>query len=646
MTRLRLLAVLAAALFVAGCGGLTTDGPVQPGLEVGAEEAPSSNLRYIFPGPRDGDTPEDVVSGFLLAGAASDGLYDNARAFLTVSVAEQWNPDAELVLLADDSPPTTTLVDPTHVRVTASPAGTVDQSGRYTPAPPGAEVSAEFTLTDAGEEWRISELPEGFGRWIQAGYVSRLVQPYDLTYVSTSQRATVPDVRWFPLDKLATRLARAQLDPVPGYLEGAVKTAVPEGARLLGDAVSVDDSGLATVNIVGPRLDPDEATRQDLWAQFITTLNQDLSVGRVALSVNGTPVDLPGVDGTASSLADIGFPPRPTRELALPVVRRGAEVTVFDPAGSLQGGTQPGVGAYPPVPAGYTRLALSPAGAELAAVDPGGAGLSRWRDGTRYEVPGFGSDLGAPSYDRRGWLWAGGVGGGDDRLFVVDVAADPADPEAAYATAVPAEWLAGRVVEESRVSAGGDRVAVLVDPTRRQRRPGRRRRRRARHQRPARAAVRRAAAARGHRHRRGRPHLGRQHHRGHDRPDRLTPAGPQPARRRPRRAGAARGGGRRVDHHHRRRARPLRRHRRRAAVRPQLAGVGRQRPCRRPRGGRRLTPPPGCRVRGPRRRMPGSWSGSAEPALGRPQRANAGPAVHSPASGDGVRGCRRRGWRS
>ena len=461
MRRLRLLTVLAAALLVAGCGGLSTDGPVQPGLEVGAEEAPSSNLRYVFPGPREGDTPEDVVSGFLRAGAASDGLYDNARAFLTVSVAEQWNPDAELVLLTDDTPPTATLVDRTHVRVTAAPAGTVDETGRYTPAPPGTEVSAEFTLTDAGDDWRISELPEGFGRWIQAGDVSRLVQPYSLTYISTSQRATVPDVRWFPLDKLATRLARAQLDPVPGYLEGAVRTAVPDGARLLGDAVSVDDSGLATVNIVGPRLDPDETARQDLWAQFVTTLNQDLSVGRVALSVNGTPVDLPGVDGTAASLADIGFPPRPARDLAMPVVRRGTEVTVFDPAGTLQGGEQPGVGKYPPVPTAYTRLALSPDGAELAAVDPGGAGLSRWRDGTLYEVPGFGSEVGAPSYDRRGWLWAGGVGDGDDRVWVVEVAADPADPEAAGASAVRADWLAGRRVVESRVSAGGDRVAVL-----------------------------------------------------------------------------------------------------------------------------------------------------------------------------------------
>ena len=461
MRPLRMLTALAAALVVGGCGGLTTEGPVQPGLEVGAEEAPSSNLRYVFPGPRSGDSPEEVVSGFLRAGAASDGLYDNARAFLTVTVAEQWNPDAHLVLLADDTPPTTTLVDDTHVRVTATPAGTVDEDGRFTPAAPDAEVSAEFTLTDASDEWRVSELPAGFGRWIQGGDVFRLVQPYSLTYVSTSQRATVPDVRWFPLDKLVTRLARAQLEPVPAYLEVAAETAVPEGARLLGDAVSVDETGLATVDLVGPGLDPEAPTRQDLWAQFITTLSQDLSVTRIALSVNGTPVDLPGLDGPAASLADVGYPSRPTTDLALPVVRRGAEVTVFDPSGTVQGDAQPSTGEYPEVPSGYTHLALSPDGAELSAVDPGGAGLSRWRDDTRYEVPDFGTDVGAPAYDRRGWLWAGGVGSGDDRLWVVDLAADPTDPEAAAAMSVRAGWLAGRRVVEARPSAAGDRVAVL-----------------------------------------------------------------------------------------------------------------------------------------------------------------------------------------
>ena len=92
----------------------------------------------------------------------------------------------------------------------------------------------------------MRELPKGFGRWITSSDVSRLVQPYDLHYVSNSQRALVSDTRWFPVDKLASRLARAQIQPVPAHLEGAAVSAVPSGARLLGDAVSIQ-SGVAVV---------------------------------------------------------------------------------------------------------------------------------------------------------------------------------------------------------------------------------------------------------------------------------------------------------------------------------------------------------------------------------------------------------------
>jgi hypothetical protein len=459
----RLLPLLAAVLagLVTGCAGLTAQGPVEPGLEVGADEAFGSSVRYVFPGPGNGDSPEDIVSGFISAGASSDGLYDNAREFLTLTLAERWDPDATLVLLADDVPPETSMVDSDRVRVTATVAGTVDGDGRYTPAAPDSEVSAVFTLTDASDEWRISELPEGFGRWIEEGDVSRLVQPYNVTYLSTSQRATVPDVRWFPLDKLATRLSLAQLEPVPTYLSGAATTAVPEGARLLGDAVSVDETGLATVNLVGPRLSPEESTRQDLWAQFITTLNQDLSVNRIALSVNDTPVDVLGLDGPASSLSDIGYPPRPTGTRASPIVRRGAEVSVFDPTGALQAGGDDASVDFPAIPSEYSRIAVSADGNELAAVGPGADRLARWRGETRYEVPAFGGDVGAPAYDERGWLWAGGVGSRADRLWVVDTSADPADPAASAATPVEAEWLAARRVVESKVASGGDRIAIL-----------------------------------------------------------------------------------------------------------------------------------------------------------------------------------------
>ena len=344
---------------------------------------------------------------------------------------------------------------------------TVDADGRYTAAAPGTKVSAAFGLSTVNGEWRISTLPKGFGRWIPSTEVSRLVQPYAVHYVSTSRRALVPDVRWFPADRLATRLARAQLAQVPAHLSGAATTAVPAGARLLGDAVSMQ-AGLATVNLISSRLEPGEANRQNLWAQFVSTLLQDSAVTRVAISVNGVPVDLDQLDaleGSAATLTDVGFRTPPPATLARPVVRRGDEVVVFDTSGIGQPEPRQPAGSrtYPSVGQEFRHLALAADGSELAGVDPGGDGISRWKGTNRYEVPLDGVDVGNPSYDTRGFLWLGAVGRGDDgaRLWVVDVGADPADPATASARPVQADWLEGRRVLESRLAPGGDLVGVV-----------------------------------------------------------------------------------------------------------------------------------------------------------------------------------------
>ncbi|QIM21408.1 hypothetical protein G7075_10215 [Phycicoccus sp. HDW14] len=459
--RLRVLAAAVAAALLAGCGGLTGTGEVEPGLEVGSGKAP--DLGFLPAGPRPGAGQDGIVRGFLQAGAASGGVYDNARKFLTAQASERWDPDETIVLLADDEPPATTLVDPATVRVTAKAAGTVDSRGRLRAAAPGATVTATVSLTSVGGEWRIAELPDGFGRWIAQSDVPRLVQPFAVHYISTSRRATLPDLRWFPLDRLATRLARAQLDAVPEHLVGAGTTAVPNGARLLGDAVSVDTDGVASVNLVASRMAPGEVARQNLWAQFLTTLTQDPSVSAVSLAVDGVAVDLDGVDGPVDSLSRVGFPAAaPSTTTTKPVVRRGTRVDVFDPTAGTRQQDRPATppGGYPAVPADDTHLALSADGAELAAVTPSGDGLSRWRGSTRYEVPGLGVDVGAPAYDRRGFLWVGAVGQQAQRLFVVDTRADPATA-GATASVVRADWLAGRRVLEARVAADGDRIAVL-----------------------------------------------------------------------------------------------------------------------------------------------------------------------------------------
>ncbi|MGL5816828.1 MAG: GerMN domain-containing protein [Phycicoccus sp.] len=451
------LLAAAAMLLVAGCAGLTADGPVEPGLDVGSDDGLA--IRVSPPGPALGASQEEVVLGFLRAGAASDGAYDSARAFLTTQARDRWNPDDTLVVLADDPAPSTTLVDPATVQVSVPTAGTIDGSGRYTASAPSTQVGVTFSLVAVSGQWRIDEVPEDFGRWIQQRDVTRLVQPFAIHYMSTSRRSTVPDVRWFPLDRLATRLARAQLAAVPPHLAGAAVTAVPGGARLLGDAVSVED-GVAQVNLISGPLDAGENSRENLWAQFVSTLLQDPLVTRVELAVNSVPVDLAGLDGSAATLDDVGLDPTLGTPQARPVVRRGTAVSVFDPAEGTER-DPPGERAYPAVPVSSRKLALSADGAELAAVDDGGDGISRWRGDRRFAVAGLGSSVGGPAYDRRGYLWVGAVADGGVRLFVVDVSADPADQERSRATAVRADWLAGRQVVEAKTAPDGDRVAVL-----------------------------------------------------------------------------------------------------------------------------------------------------------------------------------------
>ena len=336
------------------------------------------------------------------------------------------------------------------MRITAEAAGTIDAEGRYTAAAPGTTVTATFGVSTVGGEWRISTLPKGFGRWIASTEVSRLVQPYAVHYVSTSRRALVPDVRWFPTDKLATRLARAQLVPCPTHLAGAATTAVPAGARLLGDAVSVE-AGVATVNLISGRVGPGGEPAEPLGA-----VREDAEPGpavtRVALSVNGVPVDLDGLDGSAGTLAEVGFRETPPAALANPVVRRGDDVVVFDPAGL--GNRNP---ASPPAPAptrrspGATAASRSrptgrswPAWTPAATASPGGRG----RTATRCRSTA--STWATRPTHRGGFLWMGArPGRRRGQLWVVDTGANPADPVTAAARP-SGEWL--REVLESRLA--------------------------------------------------------------------------------------------------------------------------------------------------------------------------------------------------
>ena len=456
--RLVACGALVVVTLLSACGGIGTSTSVQPGLEVrGGDVQP---VRAFFPPPAKGASQRDIVLGFVRAGAASDGNFDTARLFLTEDADKGWVPEGEVVLYSATTPLSVTNRTPDVAVLSGPVEASIGLDGRYLKAAGGAARRVEFQFARIDGEWRISNVPKGFGRWITTSDLGRLLQPYSLHYLANDRRALVPDRRWFPPDHLATRLARAQLGDPPAYLGDAVRNDIPRGSRLTADSVSVTD-GVARVDITG-QVPTDKTQRENVWAQLLSTLLQDPQVQGVTIRVRDVTLELPDVDLPVRTIDQVGFPAPPVVPLGRPMIRRGESIYLLPSTSFVD--RDPRKSGNVDVREDFHSLALSVDGTDIAAVDPDGNGLSRFHGTTRYEMPFYGVRVGHPTYDTRSFLWAGGVGLEEDsskRLWTFSVAPDPAKERQSAAVAVEAAWLAKRRVVESKPSPSGDRVAIL-----------------------------------------------------------------------------------------------------------------------------------------------------------------------------------------
>ena len=246
--------------------------------------------------------------------------------------------------------------------------GTVDASGRLVPAPADATITVRIGLVREAGQWRISELPDGFGRWLSRGAFSQLMSAVDLHYLAGDD-LLVPDVRYLVSDSLATRLAQAQLGPIPGYLTGAVSSDLT-GLRLLVDAVTVAD-GVASVDFAAARVSPDPAARRGMWGQLVATVTQAPTVTHVAVTVEGASLDLQGLAPPVAAPEDVGFREAAVPATSLPLLRLGTALYPLDPARLSQGDLDTVVekpSEFPDVGTQFTDIAMTPTGTEIAVV--------------------------------------------------------------------------------------------------------------------------------------------------------------------------------------------------------------------------------------------------------------------------------------
>ena len=502
--RFATLVAALGCLLLTGCTVLAADPTIRPGLEVD-RYAPEPALQVAPPGPVQDAKPEDIVRGFIQALTATGGDFVTAREFLTGAARADWSPEVGTVVFrgsvqvapvdpVPDAPEATEsaeaadpeaaspTAEPTAspspsgtptlrenellLRITASSWAEVDREGHFRELPAEVSRSTDVVLRQVDGQWRIRHLDDAFGRWLATSDFERLFDPYAVHYVSQAERVLIPDIRYVPTDRVATRLAQLQLGGPPAYLRGAVRFDIPSGTRLAVGAVPVL-GGVATVDLTGEDIGVDPGSRTRLWAMFVATLGQVPSIDRIQITVDGRPLDIQGIE-RVRSLSDLDF----TARANLPrhaLIRQGNTLGLFSAR------PRPADGPAEPTPAPtleeplaeveleWRDLALSAAGTELAGIS--GDMMSRWRAGIRYEVPGFATELGRPCYDGFNTLWVGGIGRtlARDRLFAVNAAALPADPLRSTASPITASWLNERRVVACHVSPQGTRIAIISD---------------------------------------------------------------------------------------------------------------------------------------------------------------------------------------
>lgn len=441
-TRTGVVAVLVSAMLaLAGCAAMPTSGPVSVGVAGDTEQESVEPLGD--PPPEDG-SPEDIVRGFLGASAAGfsrsssteNDDFRNAREYLSGEARTSWTPRERVVVYPTASSPQLRL-DGSQVQVTVKVAARIDADGRYDQAGPSAEETLTFGMVqDSDGQWRISALDDGVV--LSEPNFEAIYRSSTLYFLSQDGTFLVPETRWFPLRNLATSIVRALMAGPSPWLRDAVRTAIPEGATLQPDAVSVDADGLATVSLAAGGLPTEPDDRSLMQAQLEASL-RTARVRTVEVSSDGVAMEPDEIT------LDRGQDPGGALEAI-----QGGETLVqlthgeFVPVEGVD--SLDGLDLRSPArqPGGELRVALS--GSARLVTLPTEAGSSRTLFTSQVALL-------PPSVDRLGWVWTAPADG--DELIAVDDSGDT--------VRLDADWLADREIRSLRVARDASRIAVVSD---------------------------------------------------------------------------------------------------------------------------------------------------------------------------------------
>ena len=279
------------ALALVGCSSIPTSSPVGH-IEDDSGDPGASNAR-IPDGPEPGDSPSDIVRGFLRAGAGTGNNFSVARSFLTEGEAQKWSPQESVSVLPNgtdiDSLNVGTTSDQKTMSISAPVVCLVDSSGVFNSAKPGTESTLEFSLRQENGEWRIASAPDGL--LISQTDFRTIFLNYSLQFFTSDYSYLVPDSRWFLRSSSTPTVLMNELlsGPAP-YLSGAVITAIPDGAKLNDSNVVTIENGVAQVPLGPQNPAPSDREKGLIRQQIATTLQVIPSISAIDLSIGGQAI--------------------------------------------------------------------------------------------------------------------------------------------------------------------------------------------------------------------------------------------------------------------------------------------------------------------------------------------------------------------
>ena len=154
LPRAWLIALVGAALALAGCVTVPTAGPVE--RISGQQPACQNCVNVEVAPPEAGDDPGQIVEGYLRATSNFQPGYSVAKQFLSKSAQEKWSPEVGVSVFR---PTSQVAIGNNTVRLSGRLVGSLAKDRTFTAR--DQELEVNFQLVNENGEWRINNPPGG-----------------------------------------------------------------------------------------------------------------------------------------------------------------------------------------------------------------------------------------------------------------------------------------------------------------------------------------------------------------------------------------------------------------------------------------------------------------------------------------------------